>query len=282
MENIINNNFRLKSEPNSSGKRVIHFDENNIYFSDNGRVSKSVFFEKFEKVLNNQPSMNQQQIFENNVNVDDTLLDSTPAIMNVLDMYKKGKSDYVPLEEQKSSLVSGGDISQLNPETIKILEQNQKNLNKPVVNNQQNDEWYIKNFGKPDNGGEIKTYNNDELKEKLEKANYSNQHKTVLETNTSSINISPVQELLNKMRYSKSVSLKITFNEMIPKLEDIKSMQKIFDELPIVETIAEKIANKYFQDKDLFVNMIIGELEKLMKKPTRKPIKKNINKNVSK
>jgi hypothetical protein len=194
--------------------------------------------------------------------------------MNVLDMFKNGKSDYVPLEEQKSSLVSGGDISQLNPETIKNLEQNQKKLNKPVVNNQENDEWYMKNFGKPDNGGEIKTYNNDDLKEKLEKANYSNQHKTILETNNSS----PVQELLNKMRYSKSVSLKITFNEMIPKLEDIKSMQKIFDELPIVETIAEKIANKYFQDKELFVNMIIGELEKLMKKPIKKPINKNVSK----
>lgn len=318
MSEIVNKKFRLKSEPNSAGKRVVSVDNNVVMFSDNGRVSLDSFYDRFIEVLGESPNAgrtiipdstpivnehkNINNLQNNNFdNVESFFESEQNNLCNVLlNNFNKARSgEYTPqddnYQEQDSyeePLINSGaiDYNNLEPDTLNNLRKQQqlaeqRKKQKEIA--KQNDPWFKNNFPNMvnENDEEIIKINTENYREDLEMAKYSNEHKVSVDkipTSKSKSSISgkeqtPIQSLLGQMRNSKSVEINIKLNEMIPKIDDIKKAQSIFVDLPIVEYFAERIADKYLNDRDTLVGKIIEELEKMIKpRPSRKVTKKKI------
>jgi hypothetical protein len=74
---------------------------------------------------------------------------------------------------------------------------------------------------------------------------------------------------LPKMRKTKAVKISLVMNEMIPKLEDIRAVDSMFEDVSIIEELGKEIASKYINDPEMLENLIIADLEKKVKS-TRK------------
>jgi hypothetical protein len=89
---------------------------------------------------------------------------------------------------------------------------------------------------------------------------------------------------LPKMKYTQKVQINLELNEMIPKIEDIKAVENVFD-ISVIDELAKEISTRLLSNPTILEGMIISELEKLTKKtkkvkPVVKPVKKkseNIN-----
>jgi hypothetical protein len=175
---------------------------------------------------------------------------------------------------------NGQDLSGLSPETIAWMkkeedEQRKRMQMKESVNKQ--DPW-MNQFG---DSGEVKRYDASSTQEELDRVQRINRGEEVPPINNNQTNNTVItsNNALPKMKKTLKVKLNIEINEMIPKVEDIKAVENLF-EVSLIEDIAKEIANKYLNDRELFENMILSELDKIVnKKKAKKPtVKKTVKK----
>jgi hypothetical protein len=171
------------------------------------------------------------------------------------------------------------DISGLSPETQRqVMEEHQRQLNSK--NNKQtaiqNDPFYDQ-FS---NSGEVKRVSAEENAQKLaDVQSYNNGDMSDEEFNKINESTNPAKVYrhnpkLPKMRKTKSIKINLIMNEMIPKLEDIRAVDSMFEDVSIIEELGKEIASKFVNDPELLENLIIADLEKKVKATKRKPTKK--------
>lgn len=229
--------LKYKSDPNSR-KEVADIINNNVVFTDNGRVSMDVVNEKFD-IVNNQT-------IDNNIKQNsDIMLDLPPSNFGS-HFYEKlqniNNPDYIDNSSNLDYEITN------NPNISESTKKWAETLTTPTPHVEPRDEWMEMNFP-------------NQQQQPINKP-IKQQVKEVIK--------------LPEMVKSKKVVIKLDLHEMIPKLEDVKAVQNLFKDVSIVKNIATEIADRYINDKDVFVGMIIEQLEKMMK--PKKTIKRNVNK----
>jgi hypothetical protein len=175
------------------------------------------------------------------------------------------------------------DISGLSPETQRKVMEDYQNQLKTAQNPQPvpHDPF----FDQFDNSGEVKeevrrvsaeenaqkladvrSYNNGDMSdEDFNKIQKSSEPSKVYRHNPK----------LPKMRKTKAIKINLIINEMIPKLEDIRAVDSLFDDVSIIEELGKEIASKYLNDPEMLENLIIADLEKKVKSTRKRtPAKK--------
>lgn len=79
---------------------------------------------------------------------------------------------------------------------------------------------------------------------------------------------------LPKMRKTQSVKISIIMNEMIPKLDDIRAINTMFEDVSIIEELGKEIAFKYINEPELLENLIIADLENKIKGSKKRVVRK--------
>ena len=169
------------------------------------------------------------------------------------------------------------DISGLSPETQRqVMAEHQKQIanTQNQQNNQQNalqnDPFYdqfsnageVKRVSAEDNAqklADVQSYNNGDMSdEEYNKINESSTPNKIYRHNPK----------LPKMRKTKAIKINLLINEMIPKLEDIRAVDSMFEDVSIIEELGK--------DPELLENLIIADLEKKVKatKKRKAPVKK--------
>jgi hypothetical protein len=284
MENIIGKKFQYKGS--NEIKTVKDVKNGRVYFTDNGNIEEFKLYENFKEltILENQ-KVNVDTFFEPEFNLNSNF----GSLINQIEQFKTNPSAFVrnienndTSEYQQPNIINGQDVSGLTPETIrwikeeeekqKIMLQKRKNGNIDM-----NDPW-MKQF--VDSGGEVKRYDANINQEELDRVTKINNGEYVEEkTNYSKKSTQNINQgmSLPKMKKTFKVKFNLEINEMIPKIDDIKAVENLF-EVSLLEGIAKEIADKYINNKDLLENMILSELEKIVnKKKSKKTIVKKIN-----
>jgi hypothetical protein len=284
MSLLIGKTLKYKGDSDINAKKVIDVKGDQVIFSDNGRASIQTVNDKFEEVYVSNVSENiipENNIQNNMNNSNDPMSPNYGGLVSQIESFVKTgnipnnvekRTGNVKTEEQIIGDM-GNDYEQLTPETrqqvLRQIENNKKNI-QAKKHAQENDPWLNQFNGgeisKPENNSEeineeeVRRIDADEPKE----TRYQNKQGNNKNSNNSEKNSS-----LPKMKKTKSVKIKLELNEMIPKPEDIKAVQNLFEGVSIVEEIASEIADKYLSDRDLLEGMIIEQLENMMK-PTKR------------
>jgi len=262
MENIIGKKFKYIGT--NDIKTIKEVKNDRIYFTDNGSVESSRFGGIFEAV-EEAKTLNPDTFF----NTDATLSSNLGDILShQFEDMKKNPQAYVQQKEERPIMVDGKDISGLDPETVKWMKE-QEQEQKRNVEAVKVDPW-MKQFG--DTGGEVRTVETGQSEKELELVHKKNKGEKIEEVENHGNNTTSKLSSLPKMKNSYKVVLKLELNELIPKIEDIRALENVFD-ISLTDEIAEKIANKYLNDRELFVGMVTAELDKIInkKKVVKKP-----------
>ncbi len=275
--NMKGKTFKYKG---SNDIKVIKEVKNNrVYFTDNGSVEESKLYENFEELPNQKSSVNAETFFEPEVN----LTSNFGGLLNQIEQFKNDPSAFMRNSEnrndsigQEPTIINGQDVSGLSPETIRWMkeeEERQKRLIESKKSSIVNDPW-MKQFG--DAAGEVKRVDVNSIQEELEIANKVNRGEISpndIKTFNNSVPTNNQNGLsLPKMKKTLKVKLNLEINEMIPKVDDIRAVENLF-EVSLIEGIAKEICDKYINDRELLENMILSELEKIVNK---KKVKKNV------
>jgi len=162
------------------------------------------------------------------------------------------------------------DISGLSPDTQrKVMEQHQQQLNKAQnqTNVIQNDPFY----DQFENSGEVKRVSAEQNAQQLSdvqsynNGDMSEEDFNKIQTASNPSKVYRHNPKLPKMRKTKAIKINLVINEMIPKLEDIRAVDSLFDDVSIVEELGKEIASKYINDPEMLENLIIADLEKKVK-----------------
>ena len=286
MEDLIGKKLRQKGSNNI--KVITNVQNGKAYFNDNGVIEISKRHEHFDYVENPistpitptyNPNINQSDTINPanffNTSIRNTLLTEIEELQNNPVEYNK-KVLQESREFKKPTIIGGTDVSHLSESTIRTLQMNAENDKKAAIE-AKNDPWLAKQF---DTNGKSKHFNSNA--EELAYIESVNRGEIPLEPvnkpiiQNSGINITS-NNTLAKMRRTNKIKLVIELNEMIPKAEDIKAVESVLD-ISLVEVLADEIAFKYLNDTELFKNLIISELERLVysKKKPKKAIVKNV------
>jgi hypothetical protein len=273
---IIGKKFQYKGS--SDVKVVKDIKNNRVYFTDNGSVEESKLYENFDELPNQK--INAETFFEPEVNLTSNfggLLNQIEQFKNDPSAFMRSTENYNDTRAESTTLLNGQDISGLSPETIRWMkeeEEKQKRLIESKKSAVINDPW-MKQFG--DGVGEVKRVDANAIHEELDIANKVNSGEISLnEINNVKATPSNNQNglTLPKMKKTLKVKLNLEINEMIPKVEDIRAVENLF-EVSLIEDIAKEICDKYINDRELLENMILSELEKIVnKKKAKKPVVK--------
>jgi hypothetical protein len=274
MEDLIGK--RLKYKGTNDIKIVKDVKNNRVYFTDNGSVDLNKLNENFEEIFTPKP--NTDTFFEPEMN------SNFGNLISQIEQFKNDPSAFAQqnqrdVNEEPITKVNGQDASGLSPETIQWMKQQEIEQKQRMQNKEQavkQDPWMAQ-FG--DTGGEVKRYdsNSQEELERVQKINNGElpaENMTTTNTTSNTMNI-PVanQTGLPKMKKTFKIKLKFELNELIPKVEDIRAVENLF-EVSLTESIAKEIADKYLNDRELFEGMIIAELDKIIKPKKKKPVAK--------
>lgn len=274
MEDLIGKKFRYKGS--NDFKIVKEVRNNRVFFTDNGVVDLAKINETFELVQESKP--NPDTFF------DYELSSNLGGLINQIEMYQKNPSEFEKMSQmernaemergdyQQPIIQNGQDISGLSPETIRWMkEEEEKQKQRTLMKEQalKQDPWMAQ-FGASGQVRKVDANYDTEL-EKVQRVNNGEELPLVQNTIQNNTNISP-NNALPKMKKTFKVKLNIEINEMIPKVEDIRAVENLFD-VSIIDELSKEIANKYLNDRELFENMIMSELEKVVK-PKKKVIKK--------
>ena len=192
----------------------------------------------------------------------------------------------LPQQQQQQYGQQQDQYSGLDPETARLaradvaFREQQKDIQQQ--NAQQQDNILLGGVKRVDAGSnqqqleDVQSYNNGDISEQeYNKINESATPNKVYRHNPK----------LPKMRKTKAIKINLIINEMIPKLEDIRAVDSLFDDVSIVEELGKEIASKYINDPEMLENLIIADLEKKVKATRKKkaPVKKTpVKKTVSK
>lgn len=255
--------IKYKGDPDSAAKTVIKVEDDMVYLSDNGRTPLSTINDKFE-------IMNERLVQPNIQHVQEL------PLSNFGDLFNRAKNQEPAIIPAKGYNGDEYDYSQLSPETRSIINENLEKQ-KIAVDSVKNDPWIKNQFS-----GNKSIRGKDLSQSVVQIDMLDEQYNGDVESQTNNRNIKTVSKL-PKLKKIKTVKIKLELTEMIPRLEDIKAVQNLFDDISIIDEIAKEIADKYLHDKELFQGMIIEQLQKMIKgNSPKKKIKPNNERNTSK
>ncbi len=273
MEDLIGK--RLKYKGTNDVKIVKDVKNNRVYFTDNGSVDLTKLTENFEEIFTPKP--NTETFFEPEMN------SNFGNLISQIEQFKNDPSAFVQQNkrdenEEPITRVNGQDMSGLSPETVQWMKQQETEQKQRMQNKEQavkQDPWMTQ-FA--DTGGEVKQYDASHNSQELERVQKINNGEIPANNMTNTMNI-PVsnQTGLPKMKKIFKIKIKFELNELIPKVEDIRAVENLF-EVSLTESLAKEIADKYLNDRELFEGMIIAELDKIIKPKKKKPVAKKPSK----
>jgi hypothetical protein len=269
MEDLIGKKIKFKGS--NDIKIIKDVRGNRVYFTDNGSADHSKLFDNFELVK--EQKINPDTFFNESSftsNLGDTLLSQIEQLQKNPEEYARMAASEATYNV-KPNIVGGKDISMLDPDTQRqIMERVEKDKRLAFEKEQanKNDPFMIlNNFNKPQ-GSNHNAYN------ELGEQNPYNSH---VNTNVNTNDVSIPATSLSKMKKTFKAKIILELNEMIPKAEDIRAVENLFD-ISLIDNIAKEIADKYLNDRVLFTNMITCELEKIIKpKKAKKTTVKKID-----
>ncbi len=282
-DNLIGKRFQYKGS--NDVKTIKDVKNNRVYFTDNGSIDLAKMYESFIEIQT--PKINPDTFFDKESN----LTSNFGSMLNQIEQLQKdpeGFSQQNNAERNNDYLpplsANGQDMSGISPETLRNYEQSQRDAQKRAAEAEEarkNDPWLKAQL---QNGemGEIRRVDATDNINELEYINKVNNgeinpnitpppNKSNTPVNNQMVNSNPS---LPKMKKTFKIKLKLELNEMIPKVEDIRAVENLFD-ISLIDDIAKEIANKYFNDRELLENMIISELDKIIK-PKKKPKKATV------
>lgn len=267
---------------------VERVDDMYVHFTDKGRILKDNLYDRFENYTESKKNYTEpSRIYntkpiEKNMNSNDILENFAPnygGIAEQLEAQIRGISSNIeqPIRtiQQQSNKVDpwseplrpsyvgesvdlGTDYSGLSYETRLQVERQVEEAKKKASLPPVRDTWLEQQFNIPPSESSVKKF--DPAGNEISSSNGY--------TNNGNVNgnINSTTDILNlpKMKKTLKVKLNIEMIEMIPKLEEIKVLESVFD-FNLTERLAKDIVNKYINDRELFENMVIAELEKHIK-----------------
>lgn len=272
MEELIGRQFKYKGS--NDIKIVREIKNNRVVFTDNGSVDIAKITENFDEVIVSKP--NPDTFFEPEMS------SNFGNLFNQMEEFRKNPAAFVQNSQNDIPQVgaNGEDLSGISPETLQNWKQAQEKARQDAIlaeEAKKNDPW-LKQFG--DMNGEVRRVEANSNQEELDRVQRVNRGEEIppqnqySNSNSNSNTTINVNNALPKMKKTFKIKLNIEINEMIPKVEDIKAVENLF-EVSLVEGIAKEIANKYLNDRELFENMILSELDKIVnKKKAKKPTAK--------
>lgn len=278
---------RLKYKGSNEIKTVKDVKEGKVYFTDNGVTQLSSVSQNWDEINNNV--VNPDTFFNPDITMRSnlgSLVNDVQNLFNNPNGYNQNNySNYQHEQPLPTISRDGQDLGQnydyLSPETKeqirRQMEEDKRNL-QMKENLKKNDPW-MNQF----KGGSVTKIDADAYKQQLEEVSRINVNKESINpdefynqgNNQNKINDNKSNGL-PKMKKSFKIKLNLELNEMIPKIEDIRAVENLFD-INLTDELAKEIANKYLNDRELFEGMIISELEKIIK-PKKKPLKKKTSK----
>jgi hypothetical protein len=258
--NIKGETFSLKNN-NKIKKTVEAVDENMVYFTDSSRISTDSFETKFVKYENIEDDMNRAEQLMRGISVGESD-DFNVRKIDIDDPRSKmtPQIDYNNYNNQTNTQQST-DLSNagLHPDTIRQIQEDQERQKQKqmLVNNPQADPGLAGLFGI---GGEPA-----QAQQNIPQQQHQQQHQQQYVSK------------LPKMKYTQKIVINLELNEMIPKVEDIKAVENVFD-ISVVEELAKEISTRLLSNPVILEGMIIAELEKLTKKTKKTTVKKPLAK----
>lgn len=295
---------KAKNKNDSSIKTIIDVKDEWVWFSDNGRIPLSTFYDRFDILIQENIEKPYIQIYtENKVNKmnDDVInpdaffamgAETTRQIYNNPIDASAVKTGNIPPQSMDITDY-GTDYSKLNPDTLRAVEadmvrQKQQQQGKiqeieASIVEKHNDPFFANSF---ENINEVRVVDRDRDAALLESVRNmaSKPINPNIKPNIQQPNQPVYQETSKKvMKKSLKVKLKLEFDEMIPKIETLRALEDLY-ETSIIEELAKEIVDRYIINRDLLEGMFIAELERIVnpKKIKKKPIKKVVKKPVVK
>ncbi len=278
MEDLIGRQFKYKGS--TDVKIVREVKNNRVVFTDNGSVDLAKITENFDEVVVAKP--NPDTFFEPEMS------SNFGNLFNQMEEFKKNPAAFIQHPQNSQNSIpqvgaNGEDLSGISPETLQNWKQAQEKARKDALLAEQarkDDPWIKSQFG--DINTEVRRVEANTNQEELDRVQRVNRGEEIPPINNqTSSNTITLNNTLPKMKKTFKVKLNIEINEMIPKVEDIKAVENLF-EVSLIEDLAKEIANKYLNDRELFENMILGELDKIVNKKkskkltgVKKPVKKS-------
>lgn len=244
-------------------KTIERTDSNYVYFTDSSSTSFESFNKKFEKYSideNKEDDMDRLEQLQRGISVGEPGGDTNIRRINADD--PNAQIDYanqalVGVNQYGTpvDLTTAG----LHPDTVRQIQEQQEQLKKQqhLQHNPGHDPAVASMFGV-------------NPPPSIHNPQYQQQ-------------IPQYQSQLPKMKYTQKVVINLELNEMIPKIEDIKAVENVFD-ISVVEELAKEISTRLLSNPTILEGMIISELEKLTKKTKKvkpklptKPVTRNNN-----
>jgi hypothetical protein len=281
-------------------KTIARVDDNNIYLTDNGIVPIANMYNHFDMYEGEAVSESYRQPVKPQISTEDALYAPVQdfsassilanAIMAGFDkeigiIDNNNNINTVVIDKEigdTDEYIDGVNVSKLNPDTRKWMEQQKKQgLQKPKI---EDDLWVKEQFNIQTSEDVVGRTSH---AEELERVKAINEGRLPVEDNnyTHNNNFNNNQAIKSPfppMRKTYKIKLRLELDEIIPKIEDIRAVESMF-EVSLLDNIAKEIALKYLNDKQLFEDMIFNELEKIVKakkkvvkKVVKKPIKKDV------
>lgn len=267
-QNTMQNNQPKPQYPNNNNQQV------------NETVNPSVFGQNSLKGLVDQIDIFSQtgQVNQGGVSIGDAGGSNIPTSQPFNPNNSQNnvvQSNNAPINNSMPGLP---DISGLSPETQrKVMEdyQNQLKMSQnppqkphdPFLDQFSNSEE-VKRVSAEENAqklADVQSYNNGEL---------SDEDYNKIQTSQNPSKVYRHNPKLPKMRKTKAIKINLIINEMIPKLEDIRAVDSLFDDVSIIEELGKEIASKYLNEPEMLENLIIADLEKKVRATKRKPVTK--------
>lgn len=234
-----------------------------VYFTDNSRTSIDSLNEKWEsykKETEDDMNINRIEQLQRGISIGEE--DNSGIIRRIDVDDPRTKSIPAPVYQETPVLAkdANGNLldlkaAGLHPDTIRQIEENKRlQLERQAANI--NDTGLNSLFG----NDVVENYNNN-IQLQPQTQQQSQQHVSKLP----------------KMKYTQKVVINLELNEMIPKIEDIKAVENVFD-ISVIDELAKEISSRLLSNPTILEGMIISELEKMMKKNKKPSIRKNTTK----
>ncbi len=287
MEILIGKRLKLKNSTDESVKIVKDVKENVVFFTDNGRVDLNKLYTIFEDYTpSSSTTSDNQQTFVRNERVEPqrpveaefSIKSNFGGLVNQLDAFLKNPEQGLKTDQVEFSIGEPGvddPFANLSPDTrahaMRQMEEG-KRLKDSRKTMEENDDWMRLNGFEADTT--VKRVDGDKHEEELQNIQNTNMGKTPPPVNSPVTQGQEIkyQTALPKMKKVLKIKLNIVLNELIPKVEDIRAVENLF-EISLVDDMAKEIAAKYLDDRQAFTDMIKTQLEAIVK-PKKKVVKK--------
>ena len=296
MNDLVGKQYEFRSGGSGVIKTINNIQNDYVMFTDKSSVPLSNLNELFMPVISKtnispQQQQQQQQYTQSqpqsqSINPDD-FFDSSHTNKVLYETFTSDKNSPQYQQQQlqqpiisygkeigdNRNFVNGIPVSEATEETLRLAQENFKKglaerKNPPIDKGL--DVLFGQGAAETSHAEELKKIN--EMNSKLKNGDIG-MDTNITDLNTNHLNQSSAKNGLPTMKKTFKIKINIELNEMIPKIEDIRAVENVF-EVSLLDSLAKDIANKYLNNRQDFEDLIYGELEKIIKPKKKKPVAK--------